>query len=258
MGVDWTALEEAIRVTALRHAAEVINGHPDQNFYAVALHGVSTEESESIAMPLLALNSLQALERDRVTASREELVERGEDADEPADYEDRDDAELVTTEESQDVTFDDDSLVISDSEDQESEDDESADDDVEDLDQVLASIEEGLDADDAESFYSDKWEPSDWHWSAIDLCEDPAASIWSDAMTDLAAHEGWEPTIRRYYRTLVAVAQSLREELQARLSADVVCYVADEDHAEKLLRLCLTDQQLYQHFPQLAQLVEEA
>lgn len=258
MGVDWTALEEAIRVTALRHAAEVINGHPDQNFYAVALHGVSTEESESIAMPLLALNSVQALERDRVTAYREELVERGEDADEPADYEDRDDAELVTTEESQDVTFDDDSLVISDSEDQEFEDDESADDDVEDLDQVLASIEEGLDSDDAESFYSDKWEPSDWHWSAIDLCEDPAASIWSDAMTDLAAHEGWEPTIRRYYRTLVAVAQSLREELQTRLSADVVCYVADEDHAEKLLRLCLTDQQLSQHFPQLAQLVEEA
>ncbi|MGP9527159.1 MULTISPECIES: hypothetical protein [Micrococcaceae] len=257
MGVDWAALEEAIRVTALRHAAEVITGHPDQDFYAIALHGVSTEESESIAMPLLALNSVQALERDRVTASREELVERGEDADEPADYEDREDAEPGSSTESEDVTIDDDSIVISDADEQETdEEDSSLNDDEEDLDQVLASLEEGLDADDSESFYSDKWEPSDWHWSAIDLCEDPAATLWSDAMTDLAAHEGWEVTIKRYYRTLVAVAQSLREELQQRTPADLVCYVADEDHAEKLLRLCLTDKQLSKYFPQLAQLVE--
>lgn len=258
MGVDWTALEEAIRVTALRHAAEVISGHPDQDFYAIALHGVSTEESESIAMPLLALNSVQALERDRNAASREELVERGEDADDLADYEDREDADFESSEEPQDVTIDEETIVISDSDDQEAEDPEAEPIDDEDLDEVLASLEAGLDADDSESFYSDKWEPSDWHWSAIDLCEDPAASIWSDAMTDLAAHEGWEVTIKRYYHTLVSVAQSLREELQQRTSADLVCYVADEDHAEKLLRLCLTEKQLSRYFPQLAQLVEGA
>lgn len=257
MGVDWAALEEAIRVTALRHAAEVITGHPDQDFYAIALHGVSTEESESIAMPLLALNSVQALERDRVTASREELVERGEDADEPADYEDRSDAQLEDPVEAEDVTLEEDSVVISDAEDDDEFEGEDQDfDDEEDLDQVLASLEEGLDQDDSESFYSDKWEPSDWHWSSIDLCEDPAAGIWSDAMTDLASHEGWEPTIRRYYGTLVAVANSLREELQQRTTADLVCYVADEEHAEKLLKLCLTDQQLSKYFPQLTQPVE--
>jgi len=256
MGVDWAALEEAIRVTALRHAAEVITGHPDQDFYAIALHGVSTEESESIAMPLLALNSVQALERDRATASREELVERGEDADEPADYEDRPDAQPDSPLEGEDVTLEENSIVISDADDEEADEEDQEDLDEDDLDQVLASLEEGLDADDAESFYSDKWEPSDWHWSAIDLCEDPAATLWSDAMTDLASREGWEPTIKRYYATLVAVANSLREELQQRTTADLVCYVADEDHAEKLLRLCLTDQQLSKYFPQLSQLAE--
>lgn len=258
MGVDWTALEEAIRVTALRHAAEVIAGHPDQDFYAIALHGVSTEESESIGMPLLALNSVQALERDRLSESREQLVERGEDTDEPADYEDRSDAEGEGGLEPEAVTLEADSMVITetDDEDEESFDDESAD--GEDLDEVLASLEADLEEDDAESFYSDKWEPSDWHWSSIDLCEDPAATLWSEAMTKQAAREGWEPTVKRYYHTLVAVARSLREELNERTKADLVVYVADEEHAEKLLQLCLTDKQLSTYFPQLSSLPEGA
>jgi len=256
MGVDWTALEEAIRVAALRHAAEVIEAHPEQTFYAIALHGVSTEESEAIAMPLLALNSVQALARDRAAESREQLVERGEDVDEPDDYEDRPDADEHNTLEPEPPVADEDSLVISDAEnDEDSEDDEDADD-GEDLDTVLAVIEADLDEDDAESFYSDKWEPSDWHWSSIDLCEEPAAGIWSEALTDQASREGWEPTIKRYYHCLVAVAHSLRDELNERTSVDLVSYVADEDHAEKLLRLCLTDQQLATHFPQLGDLVQ--
>ncbi len=256
MGVDWTALEEAIRVAALRHAAEVISGHPDQVFYAIALHGVSTEESDSIAMPLLALNSVQALARDRATDSREQLVERGEDVDEPDDYEDRPNADDLNSLEPEPLVIDEDSLVISDAEhDDESEDDDESDD-GEDLDAVLASIEADLDEDDAESFYSDKWEPSDWHWSSIDLCEEPAAGIWSEALTDLASRDGWESTIKRYYGCLVSVAHSLRNELNTKTSVDLVSYVADEDHAEKLLRLCLTDQQLAQHFPQLGDLVQ--
>ncbi|WP_313811939.1 hypothetical protein [Glutamicibacter sp.] len=244
MGVDWTALEEALRVAALRHAAEVIDGHPEQTFYAVSLHGVSTEESDSIAMPLLALNSLQALARDRNTEQREQFVERGEDLDDPDDYEDRADAELVEGL-SSDVASPDDEEAVED------------EDDDEDLDQVLASIEADLDENDSESFYSDKWEPSDWHWSSIDLCEDPAAGIWSDAMTELASREGWEPTIKRYYQTLVAVAHSLRDELNARTSEDLVTYVADEDHAERLLQLCLSPEQLAKHFPQLGDLIDE-
>ncbi|MGX1592589.1 hypothetical protein ACWICO_15860 [Glutamicibacter sp. NPDC055491] len=232
-------------MTALRHAAEVIAGHPDQDFYAIALHGVSTEESESIAMPLLALNSVQALERDRLTESREQLVERGEDADEPADYEDRPDADGDGSLEPETVTLEDDSLLITDSDD-------------EDLDDVLASLEADLEESDEESFYSDKWEPSDWHWSSIDLCEDPAATLWSEAMTGLAVRDGWEPTIKRYYHTLVAVARSLREELGDRTKADLVAYVADEEHAEKLLQLCLTDKQLSSYFPQLSSLPEGA
>lgn len=257
MGVDWTALEEAIRVTALRHAAEVIAGHPDQDFYAIALHGVSTEESESIAMPLLALNSLQALERDRVSESREQLVERGEDTDEPDDYEDRPDAEGEGGLVPEAVMHEADSLVISETDDADLDAPAGAEGDEEDLDAVLASLEADLEESDADSFYSDKWEPSDWHWSSIDLCEDPAAGIWSAAMTELASREGWEATIKRYYRTLVAVAQSLREELNERTKADLVAYVADEEHAEKLLRLCLTDQQLSTYFPQLSKLAEQ-
>jgi len=240
MGVDWTALEEALRVAALRHAAEIIDGHPDHTFYAISLHGVSTEESETIAMPLLALNSIQALERDRSTETRELLVVRGEDLDEPDDYEDRADAELDTG--SGDLP------AAAEDEDSDSEDDDG---DPEDLDDVLASLEADLEQDDAESFYSDKWEPSDWHWSSIDLCEDPAAGIWSKAMTDLATREGWEATIKRYYQTLIAVAHSLRDELNAKTNEDLVAYVADEDHAERLLQLCLSEEQLTKHFPQL-------
>lgn len=251
MGVDWTALEEAIRVAALRHAAQVIAEHPDQDFYALALHAVSTEESENIAMPLLALNSVQALHRDRLADTRELLVIRGEDVDEPSDYEDRPDAqkdgdlepERLTQSEASDIDEDDQSP-------------DEDDDDGEDLDTVLNAIEVDLEADDQESFYSDKWEPSDWHWSSIELCEDPAAQLWSDAMTSLAAREGWEVTIRRYYHTLVAVAQALRAELNDRTKVDLVTYVADEDHAEKLLELCLTPEQLSTHFPQLGQRVQ--
>jgi hypothetical protein len=143
--------------------------------------------------------------------------------------------------------------------DQEDQSEHSADDsdeDTEDLDQVLEAIEADLEADDNDSFYSDKWEPSDWHWSSIELCQDPAAQIWSDAMTEQATQEGWENTIKQYYHTLVAVAHSIRKELNERTKVDLVAYVADDDHAEKLLELCLTPQQLDEHFPQLAQPVQ--
>ena len=64
MGVDWTALEEAIRKSALRQAKEIIDNHPGHVFYAVALDGVSTEPAARMELPVLALNSEQALRRD--------------------------------------------------------------------------------------------------------------------------------------------------------------------------------------------------
>lgn len=240
MGVDWTALEEALRVSALRHAAEIIEQHPNHDFYAIALHGVSTEESEDISMPLLALNSLQALERDRMTETRELLVVRGEDLDEDEGYEDRPDLdEYSRGDESLPEDFED--------------GEEDQDQDPEDLDEVIQALEADLGADDNESFYSDKWEPSDWHWSSIELIEDVAADIWSDALTALAAKEGWSETVRSYYRTMVKVAIGLRDALNERTKVDLVTYVADDDHAETLLKLCLTPQQLAEHFPDIAQ-----
>lgn len=238
MGVDWTALEEALRVSALRHAAEIIEQHPNQDFYAIALHGVSTEESESIDMPLLALNSIQALERDRLTETRELLVVRGEDLDDEEFYEDRADADEFSG--SGEPESDDDT----DSEDED-------DSDTEDIDQVLQALEADLESDDQDGFYSDKWEPSDWHWSSIELIEDVAAEIWGDALRALAEREGWSRTIRTYYRTMVKVALGLRDELNERTKVDLVTYVADDDHAEALLRLCLTPQQLTEHFPDI-------
>ena len=227
-------------MSALRHAAEIIEQHPNHDFYAIALHGVSSEESESIDMPLLALNSVQALERDRLTETRELMVVRGEDVDDDEDYEDRADADEYSGA-SDDETDDFD------------EDVELEDADAEDLDQVLQALEADLEAEDDDGFYSDKWEPSDWHWSSIELIEDVAAEVWSDALRALAAREGWSQTIRTYYRTMVKVAIGLRDELNARTKVDLVTYVADDDHAEALLKLCLTPQQLTEHFPDIVQ-----
>ena len=238
MGVDWTALEEALRVSALRHAAEIIEQHPKHDFYAIALHGVSSEESDSIDMPMLALNSLQALERDRLTETRELMVLRGEDVDEAEHYEDRADA--------------DDFSGVQDPAEEGADGHDEDETDPEDLDQVLQALEADLEADDDDGFYSDKWEPSDWHWSSIGLIEEVAADIWSEALTTLAARDGWSQTIRTYYHTMVKVALGLRDELNERTKVDLVTYVADEDHAEKLLKLCLTPQQLAEHFPDIA------
>lgn len=245
MGVDWTALEEALRVSALRHAAEILEQHPTQDFYAIALHGVSSEESESIDMPLLALNSIQALERDRLTETRELLVARGEDLDEDEEYEDRADADDYSGVEAGDRETEDDSTDGHGAEDE--------DHDGQDLDDVLQALEADLEADDDDGFYSDKWEPTEWHWSSIGLVEEVAAEIWSDALATQAQREGWSETIRAYYRTMVRVAIGLRDALNERTKLDLVTYVADDDHAETLLKLCLTPEQLSEHFPDIVQ-----
>ncbi|MEE1619842.1 DUF4303 domain-containing protein [Zafaria sp. J156] len=189
MGVDWTALEEAIRRSALRQAREVIDHHPGHVFYAVALDGVSTEPAEKIELPVLALNSEQALARDLALAEADQApVDVSEDDVEPAE----------------------------------------------------------------ESFYSRRWNPPDWHWCSMELFDESATELWSQALTNVALHHGWEPTIRRYYEMLLSVTASLGPELATGRNSELVCYLSDEDHADKILRRCLSDEQLRRHFPELA------
>lgn len=189
MGVDWTALEEAIRKSALRQAREVIDSHPEHVFYAVALDGVSTEPSDHIDLPVLALNSEQALARDLALAAVD-MAPVGDD----------------------------------------------------DLDGV-EPVEE--------SFYSTKWNPPEWHWCSMDLFDDSATELWGEALTQVAKTHGWEPTIRRYYELLFRVTESLGRELAVGRNAELIAYVSDEDHADKILRRCLTPEQLQRHFPEL-------
>lgn len=188
MGVDWTALEEAIRKSALRQAREVIDHHPDDVFYAVALDGVSTEPSDRIELPVLALNSEQALQRDLTLA----------ELDQAPVLEDEDDVEPVE-----------------------------------------------------ESFYSTKWNPPEWHWCSMELFDESAADLWSTALTQVAQKHGWEATIRRYYEMLFSITESLGRELATGRNSELIAYVSDEDHADKILRRCLTPAQLQRHFPEL-------
>ncbi len=242
MGVDWTALEEAIRRSALRQARDVIEHHPDHVFYAVALDGVSTEPSGRVELPVLALNSEQALTRDRGPVEEADLID-----DEPEEVEEDgegpDPLNLGTDADA--ATPDDDS-----------DDDEAAVDDDEDdgfdIDGELTRLEQEGEATEADSsYYSARWNPPDWHWCSMELFDESAAELWSDALTRVAESAGWEPTIRRFYEVLLSVTASLRGELAQGPNVDIVVYVSDDDHADALLRRCLTPEQLSRHFPDL-------
>lgn len=242
MGVDWTALEEAIRRSALRQARDVIEHHPDHVFYAVALDGVSTEPSGRVELPVLALNSEQALTRDRgpvevadlVADEPEEVVEDGEGPDPLNLGTDVDEASAATDADDED------------------DDDEESDDDDFDIDGELERLEEEGEATETDSsYYSARWNPPDWHWCSMELFDESAAELWSQALTRVAESAGWEPTLRRFYELLLSVTTSLREELAVGRNADIVVYLSDDDHADALLRRCLTPEQLSRHFPDL-------
>ncbi len=248
MGVDWTALEEAIRRSALRQARDVIEHHPDQVFYAIALSGVSTDPAEPIELPVLALNSEQALDRDGDSVEEdlgggdepEETEEDGEGPD-PLNIGDDDDAG-EDTENATDDSEDD------------AEDDTGNDDDADgfDVDGELARLEaEGEAAESGASYYSARWNPPEWHWCSMELFDESAAELWREALTRVAESSGWEETIRRYYELLLSVIDDLRVELAHGPNTDIVAYVADDDHADALLRRSLTPEQLSRHFPDL-------
>ncbi|MFF5793374.1 hypothetical protein ACFY5D_15120 [Paeniglutamicibacter sp. NPDC012692] len=237
MGVDWTALEEAIRVSALRQAEEIIDRHPNEVFYAVALDGVSADETDHLDLPVLALNSLQALARKQKEEEDEEVVVEDDfDDDEDEGFEERPDAE------------DDGSGREYEDDEDEDEDDEE---DEEDLDDVLKELE-AMNSVEEQGFYSSKWNPPDWFWCSIELFDDSATELWSQALTSVAKHHGWEETNRLYYEMLIRVTDSLRQALAVGRNADMVVYLSDEEHADRILRRCLTQDQLAKHFPELA------
>lgn len=231
MGVDWAALEEAIRVSALRQAEEIITNHPEHVFYAIALDGVSAEPSERIELPVLALNSEQALQRDLAIAQAREEADAGSAG------EDEDAEEPYVDEES---TDDDD-------------DDDDADENEDDFGDIDAEFEDiGELEDEDEGFYSTKWNPPDWHWCSLDLFDESASELWTQALTAVSQKSGWEPTIKRYYEMLISVMESLRKDLAVGRNEAMVAYLSDEDHADRILRRCLTQDQLKKHFPELA------
>ncbi|MGL3806395.1 DUF4303 domain-containing protein [Paeniglutamicibacter sp. R2-26] len=221
-------------MSALRQAEEIIDRHPNEVFYAVALDGVSADETDHLDLPVLALNSLQALARKQKAEEAEAVVVEDDFDDEDEGFEERADAD----DDGSDREYDDD-------------EDEEEDEEDEDIDDVLKELE-AMDSVDDQGFYSSKWNPPDWFWCSIELFDDSASDLWSQALTSVAKHHGWEETNRLYYEMLIRVTDSLREALAVGRNADLVAYLSDEEHADRILRRCLTQDQLAKHFPELA------
>ena len=240
MGLNWTALEQGLQRAATQKAAQIMADHPGQHFYGLALHGVPTEEDGVLVLPVLALNSEEALVRD---LSEEGLlpVDPDDDEDDVADEEEGGDWVEPPLDGSDPPEPDEDAGDDSDGADE-------AEDDGPDLDADLEADSETDDS--AGGFYSRRWDPTDWHWNAVDLVEEAAAGIWERAFAAEVEANGWETTALRYYGLMVRVTRALRDDPTLG-GGGLVCFVADDDHAERLLRACLTEQQLGHHFPEL-------
>lgn len=116
-----------------------------------------------------------------------------------------------------------------------------------------AQLSDLEDPDDAGGFYSSRWDASSWHWCSMDLFNEDHAEAWNERLNAAAAEHGWEATVRRYYRCLIAAVTAVRKELDKH-RVHLVAFVADEEHAEKLLLRCLTHEQLEKYFPELLDL----
>lgn len=231
MGLDWTALEQGLHRVALQKSVAIMAEHPGHTFYGLALHGVPTEEDGELVLPVLALNSQQALARDAA-----------EDDDDLPEDEDEDDWE-----EEEGGDYRPPPMDGSDPEDEEDDDDEDVDDDDSDSEDTDDSADE-----DGGGFYSRRWDPSEWHWNAVALVDDAAAGVWERAFAEEVKAKGWEATAQTYYELMVRVIKELRQSLLASKGVELVCFVADDDHAERLLKASLTSHQLATHFPDLA------
>lgn len=242
MGLDWTALEQGLHRAAAQKAAQIIHDHAGQHFYGLALHGVPTQEDGVLVLPVLALNSEEALARDLADEDGGPSVA---DEDDAVGEEEGGDWVEPPLDGSDPPERDDDT------------EDPQADGETAEADGDAADGEEpdvDVDTDDTTGgFYSRRWDPTDWHWNAVDLVEEAAASVWERAFSTEVERNGWEATALRYYELMVRVTRRLRDELGAEQGGAMVCFVADDDHAERLLRACLTEQQLGAHFPELVE-----
>ncbi len=216
-------------------------------FYAVALDGVSADETDHIDLPVLALNSEQALTRSLAGDDEENDEEDFDDEDEEEYFEERADADDDGSD--RDLNRDDNNSNSDDDDDEGEATDE--DDDDEDIDAVLKEFD-ALASGAEQGYYSSKWNPADWQWSPIELFDESATELWSQALTNVAKDHGWEKTNRLYYEMLIRVTESLRNTLAKGRNKDMVVYLSDDDHGDALLRRCLTEAQLAKHFPELA------
>lgn len=236
-------------MSALRQAEEIIHRHPDEVFYAIALDGVSADETDHIDLPVLALNSEEALTRAFAGGDDEGVDEDFDDEDEEEYFEERADADDDGSD--RDVHLHDGEATDSDDDDEDDDVATDEDEDDEDIDAVLKEFD-ALTSDAEQGYYSSKWNPADWQWSPIELFDESASVLWSQALTSVAKDHGWEKTNRLYYEMLIRVTESLRNALATGRNADVVVYLSDEEHGDALLRRCLTESQLAKHFPELA------
>ncbi len=58
----WKAYEDLLTKLALEAIGEVLDDHPDESFYAASFHGFYAEEEGQIAVPLLGVNSHEAID----------------------------------------------------------------------------------------------------------------------------------------------------------------------------------------------------
>jgi len=99
--------------------------------------------------------------------------------------------------------------------------------------------------------------PCDWHHSIDGWCPRSWASRWQAALmleATAVSMPQWHATFDHYLTSLVRVCTDARTALHARdeTQQGFLVVVVDEQHHEPLLRRCLTETQLAQHFPAVA------
>jgi hypothetical protein len=62
--LDWADLEQTLHDGVVRSVAAIVGDHPGERFYAAALSHLYREEDGPITLPLLGINSLEALARE--------------------------------------------------------------------------------------------------------------------------------------------------------------------------------------------------
>lgn len=93
-----------------------------------------------------------------------------------------------------------------------------------------------------------RWSPADWEWQ-LDPTE--AGEEWARRLTAAATAGDWDVVHERYLSTVVAACTAARHELAPELGGDFIVVAMDE--VWELIPRSLTEAQLQQHFPELAE-----